>query len=235
MFVPLYDDNPNDPKFYPYVTRGLVALNVFIFVFFQLPVFFSDPAETIHNYGITPAVVSLQIPGRMTVAIPVELTFITYMFLHGGWMHLIGNMLFLWVFGDNVEHAMGRLRFLLFYLACGIAGGVAHYISVPDSTAPLIGASAAIAGIVAAYLMLFPHAKVWVLLLMRIPLKLSAKWVLGAWVLFQFVNLAIATDPQVAWWAHVGGLIAGAILVVFLRRPDVPLFARDVRVISDVR
>jgi membrane associated rhomboid family serine protease len=234
MFVPLYDDNPNDPLFFPYVTRTLVAVNIFVFVFLQLPVFHSDPEAIIINFGITPASVGFGLGGA-ELAIPFPVTFLTYMFLHGGWMHLIGNMLFLWVFGDNVEHAMGRLRFLFFYLACGAAGGIAHSLSAPDSTAPLIGASAAIAGTVAAYLMLFPHAKVWVLLLMRIPVKLSAKWVLGAWILFQFVNLFVSTDPQTAWWAHVGGLVAGAILVVFLRRPDVPLFARDVRVISDVR
>ncbi len=234
MFVPLYDDNPYDPVFYPWVTRGLVFLNAFVFVFIQLPLFNPDPEATIFTYGVTPAAIGFGAPGA-AVPIPAEVTFITYMFLHGGWMHLIGNMLFLWVFGDNVEHALGRLRFLIFYLACGIAGAFAHYLSTPDSTMPLIGASAAIAGVVAAYLMLFPHAKVWVLILMRIPLKLAAKWVLGAWVLFQVVNVAVATDSDVAWWAHIGGLAAGAVLVVFLRRPDVPLFARDVRVISDVR
>jgi membrane associated rhomboid family serine protease len=83
--------------------------------------------------------------------------------------------------------------------------------------------------------MLFPHAKIWVLLFMRIPLRLSAKWILGAWVVFQFANLLVVSDEQVAWWAHIGGLAAGAILIVFLRRPDIPLFAKDVRVISDVR
>jgi membrane associated rhomboid family serine protease len=234
MFIPLYDDNPNDPKFFPYVTRGLVVINVFIFVFLQSPIFHDDPQLIVTSFGIVPASVGFGID-TAAVALPFPVTFLTYMFLHGGWMHLIGNMLFLWVFGDNVEHAMGRLRFLIFYLACGAAGGAAHYLSVPDSTAPLIGASAAIAGIVAAYLMLFPNVKVWILLLLRIPLKLSAKWVLGAWILFQFVNLFASTDPQTAWWAHIGGLIAGAVLVVFLRRPDVPLFAKDVRVIADVR
>jgi membrane associated rhomboid family serine protease len=234
MFIPLYDDNPNDPHFFPYVTRGLVAVNVFIFIFFQLPIFHDDPESIVINFGVIPAAVGFGLGGA-AVALPFPATFLTYMFLHGGWMHLIGNMLFLWVFGDNVEHAMGRMRFLFFYLACGAVGGAAHYLSVPDSTAPLIGASAAIAGTVAAYLMLFPNVKVWILLFFRIPLKLSAKWVLGAWVLFQFVNLFVSTDPQTAWWAHIGGLITGAILVVFLRRPDVPLFARDVRVITDVR
>ena len=234
MFVPLYDDNPYDETFYPYVTRGLVLLNVLVFVFIQLPIFHDDPAAIVINYGVTPAAVTMH--ERLTaVAIPIEVTFLTYMFLHGGWMHLIGNMLFLWIFGDNVEHAMGRPRFLIFYLACGIAGGFAHYVSMPNSTAPLVGASAAIAGIVAAYLMLFPYAKVWVLLFARIPIRLAARWLLGAWIAFQFVNLFISTDVETAWWAHIGGLVAGAILVVFLRRPDVPLFAKDVRTIADVR
>src|SRR5690606_32806796 len=203
MFVPLYDDNPNEPLFFPYVTRALVAVNLFVFVFLQLPLLHGDPESIIINFGITPASVDFGIE-RAAVLIPFPVTFLTYMFLHGGWMHLIGNMLFLWVFGDNVEHAMGRLRFLFFYLAYGAAGGIAHSLSAPDSTAPLIGASAAIAGTVAAYLMLFPHARIWILLLMRIPVKLSAKWVLGAWILFQFVNLFVSTDPQTAWWAHVG-------------------------------
>ena len=234
MFIPLYDDNPYDASFYPFVTRALVVLNAFIFVFLQLPIFHDDPEGVIITFAVIPAALGLPSePG--SVAIPFAATFVTYMFLHGGWLHLIGNMLFLWVFGDNVEHAMGRFRFLIFYLVCGIAGGAAHALSVPDSTAPLVGASAAVAGIVAAYLMLFPHAKVWILLFMRIPAKLSAKWVLGSWIAFQFVNLFINSDPQTAWWAHIGGLAAGAILVIFLRRPDVPLFAKDVRVIADVR
>jgi membrane associated rhomboid family serine protease len=234
MFVPLYDDNPYDTPFYPWVTRLLVATNVFVFVAFQSPLFFPEPETTILTFGVTPAAVTFQLPVAR-IAVPVEFTFVTYMFLHGGWMHLLGNMLFLWVFGDNVEHAMGRLRFLIFYLACGVAGGVAQYFSAPDSTAPLVGASAAIAGVVAAYLMLFPHARIWVLLLMRIPVKLAAKWVLGAWIAFQFVNLFLSTDEVTAWWAHIGGLVAGAILVLFLRRPNVPLFAPDVRTIADVR
>jgi membrane associated rhomboid family serine protease len=234
MFVPLYDDNPYDTPFYPYMTRALVFLNAFVFVFLQLPIFHSDPLSIVINFGVIPAAIGFPTQ-PVQAAVPFPITFVTYMFLHGGWLHLIGNMLFLWVFGDNVEHAMGRLRFLLFYLACGIAGGLAHYASAPNSTTPLVGASAAIAGVVAAYLMLFPHAKVWVLLFMRIPVRISAKWVLGGWVVFQFVNLLVAADEMTAWWAHIGGLIAGAILVVFLRRPNIPLFAKDVRTIADLR
>jgi membrane associated rhomboid family serine protease len=230
--IPLHDDNPT--QITPYLTIGLIVACALVF-FWQLSLGEAEE-RMIYALGMIPAVLFdiRQLPPEISVVPPVA-TLFTSMFLHGGWMHLIGNMLFLWVFGDNVEHAMGRLRFLIFYLACGAAGGAAHYLSVPDSTAPLIGASAAIAGIVAAYLMLFPNVKVWILLLLRIPLKLSAKWVLGAWILFQFVNLFASTDPQTAWWAHIGGLIAGAVLVVFLRRPDVPLFATDVRVIADVR
>jgi membrane associated rhomboid family serine protease len=234
MFIPIYDDNPNDPKFYPFVTRGLVAINVIVFLLFQSELLYREAMAAVLGFGLIPVTVTHQISTGVDL-IPPELTFVTYMFLHGGWMHLIGNMLFLWVFGDNVEHAMGRLRFLLFFLLCGIAGGFAHYLSMPDSNVPLVGASAAIAGVVAAYLMLFPHAKIWVLLLMRIPVRLSAKWILGAWIGFQFVSLfAAGPDDNTAWFAHIGGLAAGAVLVIFLRRRDVPLFARSVRTIKEV-
>ena len=148
------------------------------------------------------------------------------MFLHSGWIHLLGNMLFLWVFGDNVEDAMGHARFCAFYLACGIAGGVAHAFANPTSEAPLIGASAAVAGTLGAYLILHPKVKLWVLAFGRIPVKLSAMWVIGAWILFQFVNLFVALDQATSYWAHVGGLLAGAALVPFMRRPGVPLFDR---------
>lgn len=149
------------------------------------------------------------------------------MFLHAGWMHLIGNMLFLWVFGDNVEDAMGHVRFLVFYLAAGVAGGLAHMLSVPDSTIPLVGASGAIAGVVAAYLILHPRVKLWVLVLGRIPLKISAMWALGAWAAFQVIMLLVASDHTTAWWAHIGGFVAGAALVPFMRKPGVPLFDQD--------
>jgi membrane associated rhomboid family serine protease len=155
------------------------------------------------------------------------LTLITYMFLHGGWMHLIGNMLFLWVFGDNVEDAMGHGRFLAFYLLAGIAGGLAHTLSGPTSTVPLVGASGAIAGVVAAYLMLHPRVKLWVLVLGRFPLKVSAVWAIGAWAAFQVVMLLVASDHTTAWWAHIGGFAAGAVLLPIMRKPGVALFDRD--------
>jgi membrane associated rhomboid family serine protease len=232
MFIPLYDDKPDDPLFYPFVTRALLIVNVVVFVVFQSGLVHRAPHLAVLGWAFVPA--ALTGDAATGAAAPPGITLLTYMFLHGGWMHLLGNMLFLWVFGDNVEHAMGRVRFFGFYLACGVAGGFAHYLSMPTSTVPLVGASAAIAGIVVAYLMLFPHAKVWVLVLMRIPLRLAARWVLGTWVALQFVNAFIAAGDRVAWWAHVGGIVAGAALVLVLRRPGVPLFAPDVHEIRDV-
>ena len=136
------------------------------------------------------------------------------------------DCLFLWVFGDNVEDAMGHLKFLFFYLACGVAGGLLHAWVEPGSESPLIGASGAVAGVIAAYLVLHPRVRVWVLALKAIPLRISAAFALGLWILIQVVMVLLPQVGPVAWWAHIGGLIAGAVLVVFLRRPGVPLFDR---------
>jgi membrane associated rhomboid family serine protease len=144
-------------------------------------------------------------------------------------MHLLGNMLFLWVFGDNVEDAMGHVRFLAFYLACGIAAALFHAFMMPTSGDALIGASGAISGVVVAYLMLHPRVGVWVLALKFFPLRISAAWVLGAWIAFQFVMALIPrADAEIAtaWWAHIGGIIAGALLMPLVRRRGVALFGR---------
>jgi membrane associated rhomboid family serine protease len=227
VFVPLYDYNPMRYVRRPYVTYGLIAANTIIFLIFQTDLVLQIGDRAAMLFGVTPADIGVgaRLP-RGYGALPEEVTLVTYMFLHGGWLHLIGNMLFLWVFGDNVEDAMGHLRFLAFYLLCGIAAGFAHYLSARSSSVPLVGASGAIAGIIAAYLMLHPRAKIWVLLFGRIPLKLSAMWVLGIWVAVQVVNIVAKTDDDTAWWGHAGGLIAGAILIQFMRRPGVELFDR---------
>jgi membrane associated rhomboid family serine protease len=159
-------------------------------------------------------------------AVPERLTLLTYMFFHGDILHLAGNMLFLWVFGDNVEDAMGHIKFLLFYLACGVFAGLVHAWIEPSSDIPLIGASGAVAGVIAAYLVLHPRVRVWVLALKAIPLRISAAFALGLWILIQVVMVLLPQVGPVAWWAHIGGLIAGAVLVLFLRRPGVPLFDR---------
>jgi membrane associated rhomboid family serine protease len=162
--------------------------------------------------------------------VPERLTLISYMFFHGDILHLAGNMLFLWVFGDNVEDAMGHVRFLVFYLACGVIAGLTHAWMVPDSDSPLIGASGAVAGVIAAYLMLHPRVRVWVLALKAIPLRISAAFALGLWILIQVVMVLLPQVGPVAWWAHIGGLVAGAVLVVFMRRSGVPLFDKRVSV-----
>jgi membrane associated rhomboid family serine protease len=158
--------------------------------------------------------------------LPEGLTLITYQFLHGDIFHLLSNMLFLWVFGDNVEDAMGHVKFLIFYLLCGIVGGLAHAAFLPASGLPLIGASGAVAGVIAAYLILHPRVRVWCLAFRIIPLRIPAAWILGVWVVTQVLMVALAPADQVAWWAHIGGMVAGGVLILFMRRPGVPLFDR---------
>ena len=141
--------------------------------------------------------------------VPEGLTLLTYKFLHGDILHLLSNMLFLWVFGDNVEDAMGHIKFLVFYLLCGIAGGLGACLhAARPRKLPLIGASGAVAGVIAAYLILHPRVLVWVLAFRFIPLRISAAWVLGVWVVTQFVMVAHSPSDQVAWWAHIGGMVA---------------------------
>lgn len=226
MFVPISDDNPLRHLPFQYVTVGLIGLNVLVYILFTSGVFVDGLEATAFSFGVVPAVVNdyAELPAEYAV-VPESLTFVTYQFVHGGLLHLVSNMLFLWVFGDNVEDAMGHLRFLVFYLLCGIAAGLLHDIAQPRSEAPLVGASGAVSGVIAAYLMLHPRVKVWVLVLWRLPLKLPASWVLGFWIVMQVISLSLATEAEhVAWWAHIGGLAAGAVLVLFLRRPGVPLF-----------
>ncbi len=227
MFIPISDENPLRHLPFQYVTVGLIAVNVLVYVVFVSGLYVDGLQAGAMSYGIIPAVFYdyAALPPEY-VTVPDGLTLITYQFWHAGWLHLLSNMLFLWVFGDNVEDAMGHVRFLVFYLLCGAAGGIAHSLTDPESTAPLIGASGSVAGIVAAYLMLHPRVRVWVLVLWRVPLRLSAMWVLGFWVGSQFVMAAVSPDDGVAWWAHIGGMAAGAILIVFMRRQGVPLFDR---------
>lgn len=231
MFLPLHDANSLDHVTRPYVNWVLIAVTIAVFVLFQTPMApgYSDifPA----SFGVIPSVLfeTRALPPDLEF-IPTDWTLVSYAFFHGGWMHLFGNMLFLWVFGDNIEDALGHIKYLLFYLLCAAGGGYAHAFFHPTSDAPLIGASGAVAGVVAAYLILHPRVKVWVLALGRIPLRLSAMWVLGAWVLMQFYNVFAAADSEVAWIAHIGGLICGAALVLLLKRREVALFDRDLTI-----
>jgi len=230
VFIPLHDTNPLKRIDYQYVTVALITLNVAIYLIFlsgwvlplnedETAAFAVIPAKLM---GSSLADATSNAPGGF--AFPERFTLVSYMFLHGSWIHLLGNMLFLWVFGDNIEDCMGHLRFIMFYLMCGIFAGLLHAWMSPKSDLPLIGASGAVAGIIAAYVILHPKVKVWVLALWRIPIKLTAAWVLGFWIAAQFVNLLVDSEENVAWWAHIGGLVAGAVLILFMRRRGVPLF-----------
>ncbi len=232
MFIPLHDTNPLKKISFPYVTVALIAFNVGIYVVLQTGWFMALEEENLTAFAVVPAQFLASTGGDSPflasggVLVPERLTLVTYMFLHGGWIHLIGNMLFLWVFGDNIEDAMGHMRFIMFYLMCGIFAALAHTYMLPHSDLPLIGASGAVAGVISAYLILHPKVKVWVLALWRIPIRITAAWALGIWILAQFANLFFASEEAVAWWAHLGGLLAGAVLILFMRRRGVVLFDR---------
>lgn len=228
MVIPIYDGNPFAFKTPPYASWGLIALNVIVFIWEVLSDAGQIDSHTASVLSLTfrPDSVSVN-PAITGASLPWPATLITYTFIHGNWLHLIGNMMFLWVFGDDVEAALGRFRYLLFYFLCGAAGALAHFAANPASHVPLLGASGAIAGIVAAYLMLHPCRKIWVLALMRIPIKIAAEWALGFWICVQILNVFLSTDETVAWWTHIGGLAAGAALIVVMRPPGVKLFDCD--------
>jgi membrane associated rhomboid family serine protease len=216
MVLPLYDDNPFRLPVRPIVTWLLILANVLVFM---VEVGGSDLEElAITNaFGVTPAALL----GGVTPA-PV-LTLVTYMFIHADIGHIFGNMIFLWVFGDDVEEALGRGRFLLFYILCGIVGALAFVASDPTFEGPLIGASGAISGVIVAYAMCRPCAKVTVLFAV-IPLRIKAYWVIGAFVLTQLWNLEATGKSDVAYWCHLGGMLAGAALFPLMRLPGVRLF-----------
>ena len=231
MFVPVHDINPLIRLPFQWVTVSLIAINVLGYLLFGTP-FFAPANEYVAEFALIPAellghqsplpAVVFQL--REPLPLPEEATLITYMFVHLGFLHLAGNMTFLWVFGDNVEDAMGHARFLLFYLLCGVVAALTHVAMEPDSWFPVIGASGAVGGIIGAYLMLHPNVKVWVLALYRIPLRITAAWAIGFWAAMQVYNALFGQVDTVAWAAHLGGLAAGAVLIIFMRQPGVPLF-----------
>jgi membrane associated rhomboid family serine protease len=229
MFIPLHDANNLKHIRAQYVTLTLIALNVAVYLGVNLDLVSGAYEAAVFSFGYIPAVVNdlVELPPARVI-IPEEFSLVSYAFLHGDFMHLASNMLFLWVFGDNVEDALGHFRFLAFYLLCAIAGALAHGFLVPDSTAPLIGASGAISGVIGAYLMLHPKVRIWVLAFGRIPLRLPAAIPLLFWIGYQLAAVFLMADEGVSWAAHVGGFAAGVILVVLLKRRGVPLFDRAI-------
>ena len=208
MFFPYKDDNPR--VLVPYVTYGILGLNILVFLG-QILVSFSDPdlgIAVIFTFGFVPAEFNV-------------ITIITSMFIHGGLAHIVGNMWFLWLFGDNVESVLGHLKYFMFYMVCGIGAALGQFLISPSSQVPMIGASGAIAGILGAYMIQFPKARVHILVIFIFitTIAVPAQIVLGLWFLMQLTGglgtLGVDTTGGVAWFAHVGGFISG---VGLLRR-----------------
>jgi membrane associated rhomboid family serine protease len=219
VLVPLYDKDPLERDTVPYVTYGLIALNLLVFLY-ELGLSADADDVFVVKYGFMAA---RFLADPLGGGWPAAATLVSYMFLHVGWMHLLGNMLFLFVFGDNIEDAVGHARFLVFYLLCGVAGAFMFMLPNPGSQVLLLGASGAIAGVVAAYLMLRPCAKIEMLIFV-IPVAVDAYLALGGWILLQVWHILASTQNGTAWWAHGGGILAGALMIPLFRRRDVQLF-----------
>ncbi len=226
--IPLRDDNPTTIP--PVVTIGIIVLCSLVFLWQQS---LSQEAGiyAVYAYGVVPTVLfgNDSLPPDIA-RIPPELSIVTSMFMHGGWMHIIGNMLYLWIFGNNIEDRLGHVRFVLFYLLCGAAAALAQSVVNTHSEVPMIGASGAIAGVLGAYMVLFPRAHVLVLVPLGFftqVMRLPALLVLGFWFVLQFIQgglMAPGEGGGVAYWAHIGGFVAGIALIFLLGggRPRAP-------------
>ncbi len=235
--IPIGDEDTGRPDVVPYINLAIIAINVVVFLY-QLV----DPNFT-NGYSAVPAEITTgkDIVGQFPIVFsdgtsavideapgpnPIWLTLLTSTFMHGGWLHIGGNMLFLFIFGDNIEKAYGHVKYLIFYLVCGIIASLAHVLSQPDSYIPSLGASGAISGVMAGYLVLFPTNRVKVLLALGVvllrPIMVPAVVMIGVWALLQFINGlgAIAVTDQtsgVAYWAHIGGFVAGLVITILAR------------------
>jgi membrane associated rhomboid family serine protease len=225
VLLPLHDNNPLKRIRFGYFTVAFIVACVLVQLYQ-----WSLPPQAEHRFvlgfGAIPAVLfgAARLPPELAV-LPAWATLLTSMFLHGGLMHLIGNMVFLWVLGDNVEDALGHLRYVVFYGLSGVAAALTHASLEPHSMVPMIGASGAISGVIGAYLVLHPRSRIKTLVL-RFIVELPAFVVLGLWIAFQLFSVYMSDPGQggVAWWAHIGGVVAGAILIVPMRQKGVPLF-----------
>jgi len=226
---PIRDENPTQNT--PVATMILIALNILAWVFLQG--LGNDPKlfESICYYGLIPADLlgaGVEGPGEQLCPGPGDgswMNILTSMFMHGGWIHIIGNLWFLWVFGDNVEDAMGSVRFFIFYALSGLAAALAQMFSDPTSGIPMVGASGAIGGVMGAYALLYPRAHVHMLIFLGFyitTVAVPAIFMLGYWLLIQLVSGVMAADGQggVAFWAHVGGFVAGLVLAFVFRQPE---------------
>jgi membrane associated rhomboid family serine protease len=220
--LPLRDENRSGS--FPIVTVSIIVSCTAVFLY-EFSLGQAGVKQLFEVFALTPGQVTYGLHSGDAGAFRLIAPFFTSMFLHGGWLHLIGNMWFLWIFGDNVEDAMGPVRFLIFYILCGLAAGLAFYLLGPTSSLPTVGASGAIAGVLAAYVALFPGARVLTLVplgfFVRV-MELPAIAVIGIWFLIQVVSsvatFGVTEQGGVAFSAHVGGFVAGLLLVWVLRR-----------------
>ena len=228
--IPLHDDNPTQIN--PIVTIALIVACSLVFLYqASLP----EPVgeEFVFHYGAIPAAIfghEKALPD-IAVGFPASLALLTSMFLHGGWMHLIGNMLYLWIFGNNIEDVMGHVKFVIFYVVCGLIAAMSHALTDPASGIPMVGASGAISGVLGAYLLLFPRAQVFVVIPLGIFIRtmyVPAGFVLGFWFVLQLLSGGMSLGQGgggVAFFAHVGGFVAGMALIGVFKDPHVRFFA----------
>jgi membrane associated rhomboid family serine protease len=229
MVIPLHDDAQLRHLRRPYVTWGLILVNVAVFLLVRSEIF-GDPLTVTRGFALIPRVLFGEAQlAKWIVGPPAPLTLLTSLFFHSSVLHILGNMIFLYVLGDNVEDAMGPLHFLLFYLCCGIASGVVFAYAAPGAVTPLVGASGAISGVCAAYLLLYPHATIFGLALGFVPIRAPAWSFIGAWIVLQVLNAYFGELDHVAWVAHVGGIAAGLLLTPLFKRTKTPILPRAYR------
>ena len=232
--IPFRDNIPSRKT--PIITISLILINIVVFIY-ELSL--GDALEPlIFQFGVIPAAVASW-PQSDVSFLAVVIPFLTSIFLHGGWLHVIGNMWYMWIFGDNIEDRLGHFNFLIFYLLCGLGAGVVHTILNINSTVPSVGASGAIAGVLGAYLVSYPFARVSTLVPIFIfiqVIEIPALIVLGFWFVMQFFNgtaalaeASVRDTGGVAWWAHVGGFVIGILLIGLFPRRDRRRYDYDTR------
>jgi membrane associated rhomboid family serine protease len=234
--LPISDENPRER--FPVVTTAIIVVNVLVWLYelqHGVPLSTLDygaiPGWLIHHVRDGQIAIGHGEVVRLHQEVPWPWTVLTAMFMHGSWLHIIGNMWFLWIFGDNLEDRMGPIRYIIFYLLCGVIAAAAQIFTTPDSTIPMVGASGAIAGVLGGYILLYPRARVrclWILIIIITTIRLPAWLLLGIWFLSQF---AVPSESGIAAMAHIGGFIAGLLLVkIFVRSNDAdrpPALARN--------
>lgn len=228
--IPLKDDNPTNTL--PVVTIGLIVVNALVYIF-QLSLPQRSEFFFFHRFGAIPIALTHFTDPFPGDGLPLPATLITSLFIHGGFFHLAGNMLFLWIFGNNIEDRLGHAKFLLFYLICGVTATLVHSLTDPVSAVPLVGASGAISGVMGAYMVLYPHARVltfFLLVFYPVFIWVPAVLFLAFWLLIQFVSAGGAMESGVAWFAHIGGFLCGIVsIVIFIgKRPGPPKYKSSV-------